>query len=594
MHKQVDKITLEVIHHRLVSIADEMENTLIRSSFSSIVKEARDCTTAIFSAEGKTIAQALAIPIHLGNLMEAVPEIIKDFPKPKDGDIYISNDPYRGGTHLPDITMVTPIIIRGEFVAISTSMVHHQDIGGMNPGVSTTAISMYQEGLNLPPIKFYEAGKPVKMIHDIIRNNVRIPDQVLGDLRGQVAAGNTGKSRILELIEEYGVEIFLDAINQLMDSSEAAIRKEIEKLPNKKVSFVDYLDNDGVELNKKIKFLVTISKKGSDLIFDFSGTNPQVKGPINCTSSSTLAATAYVLRAITDSSIPTNDGCFRVIKRVLPEGSVVNPKAPAATGVRSSAIGRMVDTMFGALNKIIPGHLPACSGGGIGGVVYFGGTDPLTAKEYVCLEAIFAGQGARPTKDGVDTITQDVYNLQTVPAEALELSFPIRVLKAGLREDSGGAGEYRGGLGIVQVFEILRGDVSTTFRGMRFTTQPWGLFGGLPGLSMNAFVLRRNGKKEIISSNRDLMLKEGGQLHIFSPGGGGYGDPLKRCPDAVFKDVLDGRVSITSAFREYGVVIDEESNKIESQKTNELRNEKATFRGPITWIYDRGEEGKEK
>ncbi|MBW1612540.1 MAG: hydantoinase B/oxoprolinase family protein [Deltaproteobacteria bacterium] len=599
MHKQVDKITLEVIYHRLVSIADEMQHVLIRSSFSSIVKEAQDCTTALFDAEAKTIAQATSIPIHLGTLMEAIPQIIKQFPpsETQEGDVYIFNDPYTGGTHLPDIAMATPIIYKGEIVAYSTSMVHHQDIGGMKPGVSTSATSMYQEGLNLPPVKFYEAGKPVKMIHDIIRNNVRIYNQVLGDLGGQVAAGNVGRLRILEVIDEYGKEIVLGAINQLMDYSEVSTREEIKNLPNKTSYFVDWLDNDGVELDKKIKFQVALTIKKSDIILDFTGSSPQVMGPLNCTSSGSLAAAAYALRSIIAPLIPSNDGCFRVIQRILPEGSIVNPKRPSPTGVRSSTIGRIADTIFGALIKIVPERVAACSGGGIGGVVYFGGTDPLTDKEYVFLDIFFAGQGARPTKDGIDAISQDVYNVRTVPAESLEMNFPFRVLKAGLRENSAGAGEYRGGLGMVKILEFLRGrNASVTFRGMRFYTQPWGIFGGLPGRNAKAFILRKKGKKEIILSNKDLIMNEGDQLHIFSPGGGGYGDPLKRNPETVLRDVLDKRVSIKAAADEYGVVIIEEDSKkkLDLEKTSELRKNKAKVRGPITWIYDRGGGEKER
>jgi N-methylhydantoinase B len=411
----------------------------------------------------------------------------------------------------------------------------------------------------------------MQVVHDIIRKNVRIPDSIIGDLHGQVAAGNAGKLRVLELIEEYGKEIVFTAMDQLLDYSEALTREEIKKMPDKTYSFVDYLDNDGVETQKRIIFKAEVSIRGSDFIADFTGSNPQVMGP----------------------SIPNNDGCFRVIKLILPEGSIVNPYPPSAVGGRATSIGRMTDTLFGALIKAVPERLPACSGGGVGAIVYFGGIDPLTQKEYVTIEVAVAGQGARPNKDGVDAITQDVYNLTNVPVEAVETSFPLRVQKMELWQDSAGAGEYRGGLGIVKVFEVLRGIVSTTYRGTRFYTQPWGVFGGLPGASATAFVLRKGGKKEIIPSKQDFILNEGDQLHIFTPGGGGYGDPLKRNPEAVLRDVLDRRVSIKASDAIYGVVIDKVSKKLDLEKTKESRKEKAKTRGLIKWTYDRGKGMKE-
>ncbi len=596
MSSQIDKVTLEVIHHRLVSIADEMETILLKSSFSTIVKEARDATTALFDAKARTIAQACAIPIHLGTMMTSVPQIIdglfSSVSEMQEGDAYIANDPYSGGTHMPDITMVTPVIYEDEVVAFSCSVVHHQDMGAVTGGGSASATSIYHEGLNLPPVKFIVAGKPVKGIHDIIRKNVRTPDAVIGDLHAQVAAGNVGRLRILELIEEYGKKMALDAMNQLLDYSEALTREEIRNMPDKSYSFVDYLDNDGIELEKSVKLQIEVTIRGSDFIVDFTGSNPQVKGPINCTPSGALAASTYVLRAITDRSIPNNDGCFRVIKLILPEESIVNPISPAPVGGRAMTIPRMTDTIFGALVKAVPERLPACSGGGLGAIIWFAGKDPLTGKEYIALEVIVAGQGARPNKDGVDAVTQDVMNLTNVPIEAAEMSFPYRVLKIELREDSGGAGEYRGGLGMVKVFELLRGQATLICRGERFYTQPWGVFGGLPGSNASAFVLRKGGKKEIIPSKADLALNEGDQFHVFTPGGGGYGDPLKRSPESVLRDVLDRRVSIESAAEEYGVVIDRVSRNIDFKKTRQLRKEKAKARGPVTWTYDRGADGK--
>ncbi len=556
------------------------------------MKEARDCTTAIFDMQGETVAQAMAIPIHLGTLMVSVPGILEVFPvsEMQEGDVFLANDPYSGGTHLPDITILAPVIYRGEVVALCCSMVHHQDIGAMTPGVPTGSTSIYQEGLNLPPIKLYDAGQPVKVVHDIIRKNVRTPDLVIGDIRAQVSAGNIGKLRISELLEEYGKDVVLAAMKELMDRSETLTRKELERIPDGTYSFADYMDNDGIDLDKRIKIQAAVTIRGSEFIVDFEGTSPQVKGPFNCVPSSTWSAVAYAVRAITGAAIPSNVGCFRPVTLKLPEGSLVNPHPPAATGARTSALVRVLDVLMGALVKAVPERLPAASAPSASPTIYFGGIDPIAGQEYITNEIAVGGLGARPTKDGIDVIATDITNQLNVPVEAMELTSPIRVLKTGLYEGSGGAGEYRGGLGLEKIFELLRGSASATFRGERHYTRPWGLFGGLPASKARAFVVRRGGGEEEIPSKRDLILNEGDKLYMVTPGGGGYGDPLRRNLEFVLRDVLDRRVSLEAAADDYGVVIDRESLTLDLDKTSALREEKAKERGPVTWAYDRGRE----
>ncbi len=591
----IDPITLEVIYHRLKSISDEMEDALLKSSFSTIVKEGRDCSTALFDAQGQTVAQSMSIPIHLGTLMGSVPQILKVFPlsEAQEGDAYIANDPYSGGTHLPDITMVVPIIYEGEVVALSCSIVHHQDIGAMTPGVPTSATSVYQEGLNLPPVKFYDAGNPVKAIHDIIRRNVRTPELVIGDLRAQLASGNVGKLRIREVCEEYGKQFFMDAINQLMDHSEVLVRKELEKIPNGTYSFVNEMDNDGVDFDKRVRIQVEVTIEGSEFIADFSGTSPQVKGPFNSSISSTFSTICYVIMAITDPNIPTNAGCFRPITMKVPDGCVLNPNYPAALGARAATASATADALLGALVKAAPGRVPAGSSAVLL-IIYFGGTDPINDAEFGTVEFAVGGMGGRPNKDGIDVIFSDVNNCLNIPVESHEMNFPLRVLRTGLYEGSGGAGEYRGGLGLAKVFEITRGSFSATFRGERHYTRPWGLFGGLPGKSSKAWVVRKSRKREEIPSKRDLIVEAGDQIHLFTAGGGGYGDPLTRKVEFVLQDILDRKISSESAAEDYGVVMEKNSLAVDLDRTRKLRKEKALQRGPITWTYDRGpEQGKE-
>jgi N-methylhydantoinase B len=376
-------------------------------------------------------------------------------------------------------------------------------------------------------------------------------------------------------------------MQQLLDHSEALTRRALERIPDGTYSFVDYIDNDGVDLNKPVKFQVTVTIKGSDFIADFSGSNPQTKGPFNCTPASVYACLTYALKIITGGvAIPTNEGCFRPISYVLPEKSVVNPIHPAPTGSRSTTMQALASTLLGALVKAAPEYINACSGA-YGPLIYFGGNDPLLNKEYLTNEISMVGLGARPSKDGIDVISPDMVNLLSIPVEAFEMTSPFRVLELKLHEDSGGAGEYRGGLGLKKSFRLLRGNCSATFRGERWYIPAWGLFGGLPGRVGKGCIIRKNGDVVDIPSKGDYILNEGDEISFVSSGGGGYGDPLKRKPELVLRDVLDGRVSIKTAADDYGVVIDEKLMTINLEKTVELRQDKAAIRGPITWTYDK-------
>ena len=592
--KQIDPVTLEVIHRRLVSIADEMEAALLRSAFSIVVTEGRDATTALFDAKGQTLAQGLAVPMQLGALAIFIPIILKKYPVSQmcPGDVYIANDPYGGGTHIPDVTIMLPIFYRDEVVGLSCSMAHMQDFGAMTPGVPAASTSIFQEGLNLPPLKFYEAGKPNEALHAIIRNNVRMPDNILGDLNAQVVACNTGKTRVLELIDEYGKDTVLNAMQQILDYTERLTRQAIADIPDGAYTFEDYMDNDGVDLDKRIKIHVTITIQGPEMTVDFSGSNPQVKGPYNIPPSGAYTATAYVVKAVTNLDVPTNAGYFRSIKVLTPpEGTIVNPRAPAPVGARTATAARMVDTMLGALAQAIPERVIAASGGEPL-VVCFGGFDPKTGKEFVGYDAGRCGLGARPTKDGVDVICTDVSNILNVPIEVMERDFPMQVVYTGLHNDSGGAGKFRGRLGLEKVFKILRGeDISVTFRGERHYTTPWGLFGGLPGANAKACIVRKSGNVEEIPSKRDFTMNAGDLLHVFTSGGGGYGDPLERDPSFVLQDVLDKKVSCRRAKEDYGVVIDLAAEAVDARETDNLRKAMGKKRGPINWTYQRERRG---
>jgi N-methylhydantoinase B len=596
MQHTIDSVTREVIYHRFKSIADEMQTCIQRTGFTTVMKETGDNCAGIFDAQCRMIAQGYGVPFHLASLILNIPEIVKQFPisQMKDGDIYMQNDPYNGGSHLPDIAIVLPVICQGEVAALACAMAHQQDIGAKRPAVCTDTTSLFEEGLNIPPTKYYEAGVRNEAVHRIIMNNVRQPALRVGDLQAQISACKTGRARILELFEEYGKDLVLSAMEQINDYSEALTRQALIQIPDGDYSFVDYIDSDGIDYSKRIKIAAKVTIRGDQIITDFRGSGPQAKGPFNCVPSVSMAAVSFVTRAITGASIPNNEGCFRPITFIpAEEGSILNPRYPAPVGARQTTLHRIKDVLMGALIKVVPERLPACSTAL--GIHYFVGTDPLIQKDYVGVEFLVGGQGARPTKDGIDTVSTDLTNVKNNPVESIEKTTPIRILKTGLRDGSGGAGEYRGGLGLHKVFELTRGECVVNFFHPRFTTRSWGVFGGLPGAIGKAFIVRKTGEKEEIPSKCVRPLSEGDQLHLFNAGGGGYGDPLKRKPELVLRDVFTRRVSLEAAAEDYGVVIKEKSMAINREKTDKLRKEKARLRGPITWTYDRGPEmgGKE-
>lgn len=591
----MDPITLEVLRNKFDVIADEMEIALLKSAYSSIVKEGMDASAALFTAQGDTIAQAASIPIHLGSLVPAVQRILQEFPVEtmQEGDVYIMNDPYDGGSHLPDIVIAAPILSEGRVIGLSTTMTHNQDVGGKTPGsVPTDATEIFQEGLRLPPLKFYEQGKPNHTLHAILQKNVRIPDILMGDLHGQVAAGNVGRQRFLELVQDYGTDTVLTAIAELMDRAEAMTREKLSAIPDGVYTFTDYLDNDGIDLDQRVTIQATVTIRGSDVYCDFTGSSPQVRGPLNCVPTAAIAGAYYVIRTMTDATIPNNSGCYRPIHLHLPEGSVVNPRPPAAVNARTATIIRIADVLHGALVQALPHRLPAASSGQLL-VASFGGIDPRTGASYVTSELGAGGVGARPTKDGVDVLEMGPSNCMNIPAESIEMSYPLRICHYGLRPDSGGAGHYRGGLGATKIFEAVHGDVVVSIRGERYFTSPWGLYGGQPAVPAQAWVERLDGRVEEIPSKRVFTLRQGERLHVDTPGGGGYGDPLERDPLAVHQDVCDRRISVEAAREAYGVVLDESTYTVDHQATRQLRATRRQQRGPITWTYDRGSLGKE-
>jgi N-methylhydantoinase B len=544
----LDPVTVEVVRNKLDGIANEMELTLLKSSCSPIVKEGLDASASLFTLQGETLAQAVAIPIHLATLIPCIARILTEFPLEtmREGDLYCMNDPYLGGTHLPDIAVIMPVFARGRPLAFSATMTHHQDVGGMTPGsVPTHATEVFQEGIRLPPLKLRDGDRFNDTLLQTLRRNVRIPETFEGDLMAQVAACSVGARRLSALAESYGDNHLTTIFADLLDRSEAMTRDVLRTLPNGTYRAVDFLDNDGVDLDRSIRIEVAVTVDDAGMTIDFAGSSPQVRGPFNAVPSGSLAAACYVVRAITDPTIPTNGGCFRPIALRLPEGSIVNPKEPAPVNARTATIKRITGTILAAVAQAAPGRVPADNGGELL-VLAFGG-ERSDGTRYVTGELVAGGSGASAAKDGVDVIETDATNCMNLPAEALELDAPIRVHRVALRPNSGGPGAQRGGLGTVREYEILHGDVRFTHRGERHFIPPKGRAGGGDGAMARTVIHRAGGGEEVVPSKLVTTLHAGDRVVMETAGGGGYGDPATRDPAQLRADLDDGKVSAEGA-----------------------------------------------
>ena len=537
----LDPISFEILKNSLVSIAEEMGVVLRRSSFSPNIKERRDFSCALFDAPGQLVAQAERIPVHLGAMPYSVQAVLKEFKDDfSEGDHIILNDPYRGGTHLPDITMVSPIFFKERLVAFAANRAHHSDVGGVAPGsMSALSRDINQEGIRIPPVKLWIDNKPNRQLLDFVLSNVRTPDERLGDLRAQRAANLVGAKRLTELLKKSSVSTIESGMNQLIDYSEELMVKRISELPRRSSSAIDYLDDDGFDTTDiPIKVKVTVGRQS--IAFDFSGSAKQVPGPLNAVYSVTLSAVYYVVRCVTDPSIPANAGCFNPIQVKAPAGTIVNaePPAPVAGGnVETST--RIVDVALKAFAGIVPEKVCAACQGTMNNVT-IGGVDPRTGKYFTYYETIAGGFGARYNKDGVDGIHSHMTNTLNTPIEALESAYPLRVKRYELVRRSGGKGRFRGGLGIRRDTEMIVDRSTISLMGERQRRGPWGLQGGRSG-SPGEYGIVRGNKMKALSSKTTLSANARDVLTVTTPGGGGYGSPSERTRNKIQQDRADGK-----------------------------------------------------
>jgi len=564
MSEAVDPVTLEVLRNACVAVAEEMNATLVRTSYSPNIKDRRDCSCALFDLTdgvAEMISQAENIPVHLGAMPYSVAAAIEAFPPDElqDGDAVLLNDPFHGGAHLPDMTLVTPIFVDDELVAVAANRAHHADVGGGQAGsVAADSTEIYQEGLRVPPVKLYDGGDPVADVFDLLLTNVRTPDERRGDFRAQRAANRTAVERVREVTERHGLDTFRAATAEIKAYAERRMRAEIDALPDGTVAFEDYLDDDG-QGHTDLRIAVSVTVDGDELVVDFAGTSDQVAGAINAPLAVTASATYYAVRCVTDPDVPPNAGTYRPVEIRAPEGTVVNATPPAAVvGGNLEVSQRVTDALLGAFGSEAPERSVAAAQGTMNSVT-FGGTD-RTGEPFAFYETVGGGYGGRAGADGMDGVHAHMSNTLNTPAEVLETVYPLRVRRYAYRPDSGGGGEFRGGLGLRRDIEVLTDGVAFSLLADRRQHRPYGIAGGDAG-DAGADRLHRDGESVAIPAKSTHDLDAGDVVCLRTPGGGGYGDPADRDPDAVARDLRLGKVSATRAREVYDIDPDTASER---------------------------------
>jgi len=559
-----DPITFAVIKNAMDAIVDEVAYTVIRTARSEIVKDVMDYSAAICDAKGEMVAQAKTIAQHLGAIPEAMAAVQARWGgQLSPGDAVVMNDPYSGGMHLPDIFMFYPVFEGSELLAWVVVICHHTDMGGRVPGSNAAdSTEIYQEGLRIPPLKLYQAGRMDETLSAMIALNVRVPEIVLGDLRAQYAACQVGARELGALVRRYGAAGMRGHLAGLLDYAERMARAEISTWKPGTYRFTDHIDSDGLS-DAPVPLSVAITVVGDGTLkVDWAGSSPQVRAAINSTLSFTKSNSFLSVRCALRGDIPNNAGVFRCIEVTAPEGSVLNPLAPAPVAARALTGYRVMDTMFGALAQIVPDIIPAAGEGG-NTVVCLGGRHPDN-RPFIIVDMISGCWGGRPDQDGIEAITNPSQNLSNTPVEVLERQHPVRIEEYALVPDSGGAGRFRGGLGLSRSYRLLAEEAVLQLRADRLRFAPYGLDGGQPGGTAGNW-LGDGDAREAIPGKVTMRMRRGQLLTHHQAGGGGHGAPIARDAEAVALDVWNGKVTVEAARRKYGVVIEDGTlNRIET------------------------------
>ena len=583
-----DPFAFELFKNAVHSIADEMALTILRTAYSSVLKGSMDYSTAICDAEGKMVAQGLTLPQHLGSIPMALASVLGHYDNEmREGDVYIMNDPFDGGMHLPDIFLFKPVYFEGERVAFAATICHHTDVGGRVAGSNAAdSTECYQEGLRIPPLKLFEAGERNEALWKLIEKNVRAPILVQGDLRAQLSACHTGETGFLEILERHGSADARTYLAEVIDYTERLTRAAVRALPDGVYDFEDWLDDDGVDFGKPVRLKVTFRKEGDRLSADWDGTSPQVKGALNATLSFTQAAVYTAVKSILPDDIPSNEGFFRVIRVTAPLGSIANAVLPAATAARGLTGFRQLDCCFGALAKMVPDRVCAASDGGNVGVSLGGYHADRSPFIYV---DFFAGAwGGRPWADGLQGNANLCANLSSTSAEVTEVEQPLQILAYEFIPDAMGAGKYRGGAPFRRDYRMREAEGVLQIRNDRCVFRPYGLYGGRPGKT-GCNVFNPGTDDEVMTGKVTRTIRRGEVFRYEMAGAGGWGDPLERDPDRVLKDVRNEFLSAGAARDDYGVVIDTETWSVDQEATAALRADLCGRRsGRAVPFIDRG------
>lgn len=553
--KTLDPITLEIVWNGLRSINDETWITIQKSAFSTNIKERHDHSTAIADASGRLIAQAeWSLPIHLSSMLGLLDILIERYGDDiHEGDIFIANDPHvAGGTHLPDIALVTPVFVDGRLAAFVANLGHHADVGGAAQGSMSGGMrEIWQEGLRIPVMRLYNRGQLNTELMELLLLNMRLPDERRGDLNAQIAACHLGVERMQALFARYGEAIVSGTFAEILARTDRRMKTAIAQIPDGTYAFEDVLDDDGLDA-RDILFKLEVRKAGERITFDFTGSSKQVPGNVNLTLNAIQSAVCYGLKALLDPELPNNQAAIDAIDIVAPVGSIANCVTPGAVALRANTCQRVVDVVIGALADVLPEQAIGAANGANTSVV-FAGTDPETGTPYVYLETLGGGMGGRSDRDGKDGVQVHITNTSNLPIEAIEMEYPLRVDSYGLVEDSGGAGRYRGGMGLRRVVTPIGHTCELNGVGERFRHQPWGIFGGAPGASGRFRMREADGSiTELPPKTGRRLLAPYQAVIVETPGAGGYGAPGERAADDVAGDRRSEKFTEAYLARHYG------------------------------------------
>ncbi|MBV8169644.1 MAG: hydantoinase B/oxoprolinase family protein, partial [Alphaproteobacteria bacterium] len=551
-----DPIAFELFSNSIFSIADEMALTIFRTAYSGVLKGGMDYSTAFADGNGRMVAQGLTQPNHLGSIPTALETLVaRHGGSMAPEDVFIMNDPFDGGMHLPDIFIFKPIFVDGAVLAFAATICHHTDVGGRVAGSNASdSTEIYQEGLRIPLVKMYDRGERNETLFAFIEKNVRMPAKVFGDLRSQLSACHIAEAQFRDLVKQYGVARVRTYMAEINDYTERLARAAIAALPDGTAEFEDWLDDDGVELGKPIRLFVRVTKTGEQFTCDWTGTAPQVKGALNNTLSFTKAASYCAIKTILPAGIPNNEGVFRAIDVIAPPGTIANGVLPAACAARGLTGFRMTDCIFGALAQLLPDKVFAASDGGNTGISiggYYADRSPYIYVDFVC-----GAWGGRPWADGLQGNANIFSNISSHSVEVTESEQPLRIRAYEFCSDRDGAGKFRGGAAMYRDYEFLEEEAILQVRADRSVFRPFGLYGGAPAARSRNTLNPGTPAEQALPGKLTMTIKRGDVFRHELPGGGGWGDPLERDPAAVLSDVRNEYVGLARAQRDYGVAID--------------------------------------